>query len=1044
MKAKLYFLLSVLAAVLGPAQMSPTAVPVNPGNQINQLQNAFSNLEKERIPTGLLLDAAVEYANLSKYDGTLPDSSLTSSKLVVDIYNTLIMSRLSANAQLIKTTESFTTEWKTAQQPDVIPLGGLYYKYAQFSELTQQNARNTGNPETVFITNGKIEDKYINGIWINPYEEKEVFAIAPSVNSFNKFNFKIALPDHLFLSNQAAHIQKIEYKLEDNRPYQILPQNQIIDVAYTAEGTYHWTFKLTLHSGEVLYSHTQFNIEGNLDKYAQSGYDARVSSLSEYTKVEIDPYTIPGPFFWSPSIHKARATMYIKLAPGHTQITKPLIVSEGFDMGAILEPSREAGLTNIDGFINSLRYENFDTTLRNYLSNNYDIIYVDWGNGVDYIQNNAVLLGKAIQYINANKVGTEQNVVLGQSMGGLVARYALKDMEQSGISHNTKMFISHDSPHLGANIPLALQYMLVNVSKTYISSPIIAGIGEFIVPVFNQGISVNDVLTLTDTPAARQMLINYVNKNYQIDNSVHNNWQIELKAKGYPQLTRNVAISNGSECGTDQTLEDLLRLYKETGKQHLFSDIIGVLVGVGTWRLDMIVLAALPGSSKYVFDFTARPMTTINDNKQLYNGSIKYKKKILWLIDAQVSLLSGTRNQPANILPIDRYGGGKFILAQEELPGFIKNDLLMTPFGFIPTPSALDYKFGNNTLTEADYQRAYSPVDDASNVPFNNFVAEKMDANNSHISFSPRNGQFILNQLSANSSQQNQTLTTSYLCGSKVKIGGESILCGNAKATYTTGFAPYIQWTVLAGSSLIDVNGPTNQPQISFTPRNNARGAVKLQAYLSGDGATNTVTKDIWLGNPAASVAQINDPSFYYKSQFYLSDSGGIPIGNQGITNIKWTKLSATDQRVRLFASDNNTEGYATGPDNFWSMQLKVEITNACGTTTQVVTILPPAAPPCNEYKLVKQSGSDTYAILTPPTDPCNNNRGNFAGSSSTINSINRQNGIYEITVANSMGAIVIAKTGDSFDMNNFPTGMYVVNIKKDNEVIINQTIIKN
>jgi hypothetical protein len=32
-----------------------------------------------------LLDAAIEYANFKKYDGTLPDSSFTSSKLVADV-----------------------------------------------------------------------------------------------------------------------------------------------------------------------------------------------------------------------------------------------------------------------------------------------------------------------------------------------------------------------------------------------------------------------------------------------------------------------------------------------------------------------------------------------------------------------------------------------------------------------------------------------------------------------------------------------------------------------------------------------------------------------------------------------------------------------------------------------------------------------------------------------------------------------------------------------------------------------------------------------
>ncbi|MFP3675409.1 hypothetical protein SB724_21575, partial [Bacillus sp. SIMBA_031] len=78
---------------------------------------------------------------------------------------------------------------------------------------------------------------------INPYEEKKVFALAPATNGFNKHSFKIALPDHLFLSNQSAQIQKIEYKLQDSQPYQVLPQNQLIDVSYPAEGVYTWTFK---------------------------------------------------------------------------------------------------------------------------------------------------------------------------------------------------------------------------------------------------------------------------------------------------------------------------------------------------------------------------------------------------------------------------------------------------------------------------------------------------------------------------------------------------------------------------------------------------------------------------------------------------------------------------------------------------------------------------------------------------------------------------------------------------------------------------------
>lgn len=981
-----------------------------------------------------MLDAAIEYANFKKYDGTLPDSSFTSSKLVADVYNTLLMSRLSADAYTPKTSEGFVADWKAAQEKDIIPLGGVFYKFAEFSDATQLNAQNTGDPGTLTVSNGQLYDKYINGEWQNPYQEKYVFAMAPAVTSFDKFNFKIHLPTNLFVTNQSAQIQQIEYKLSDTLPYQILSKDQFINVSYTAEGTYHWTFKITMVGGQVLYSHTQFTVSGNMDLYEDVDASSKSSVLSSYKKHYIDPYIIP--FFGQPIV-KAKATVYYRLAPGHQQITKPLIIAEGFDMGAVVSPSQEAGLTNIKDLINSLPSGG---NLANHLNiNSYDIIYVDWNNGVDYIQNNADLFKKAIQWVNSVKVGTEKNVVLGQSMGGLIARYALKDMEDLGLNHDAKLFISHDSPHLGANIPLGLQYMLVNVSRSYIRTPI-AGPAEFIVPIFNNGISVNDILSLTDTPAARQMLINYVNKNYQIDNRAHNSWQNTIRSKGFPQQTRNVAISNGSECGTDQTLSDLLRLYKETANQHLFSDVIGALVGVAVGRLDMVLLAALPGSSKYVFDFTVKPMTLVNESKQLYKGNIKYKKKVLWIFNSQVTLLNGAKTQPGNILPYHKYGGGRFILEQDELPNIVKDNLTTTPFGFIPTPSALDFYSGNQLLVEADFQKPYSPVDDAANVPFSNFVVERMGDNNQHVSFSPRNGQFIINQLSTDPTVQNQKITTSYLCGSKIQIGGEALLCGTTQSVYTTGFVPSIQWSVEAGSNLIEINGATNLPQIAITPKPNANGLVVLKASLSGGGESNTVLKNIWIGKPATSVAQINNPNFYNESHFYLIGN----LTNQGVTNIKWTKISSNPTaRVYLLASENDDSGIARGPNNSWTMNIKVDVTNACGTSTYFSTITPPAATPCdNTYALVKTlQSSNSYSIIPP--DPCVQSQSAYSINNMSTSSFNISPPL-QIKVANNMGAIVISKNGNSFDLSPFPSGMYVVNVSQNGTTLLSQTLIKN
>ena len=95
-------------------------------------------------------------------------------------------------------------------------------------------------------------------------------------------------------------------------------------------------------------------------------------------------------------------------------------------------------------------------------SQEYDIIYVDWLNGVDDMRRNAELLETVIEWANTQKTdngSTEKNVVLGQSMGGVIARYALREMELENVDHETRLYISHDAPHQGANVPYGLQFM---------------------------------------------------------------------------------------------------------------------------------------------------------------------------------------------------------------------------------------------------------------------------------------------------------------------------------------------------------------------------------------------------------------------------------------------------------------------------------------------------------------------------------------------------------------------------------------------------------
>ena len=56
-----------------------------------------------------------------------------------------------------------------------------------------------------------------------------------------------------------------------------------------------------------------------------------------------------------------------------------------------------------------------------------------------------MLLKDVIRRVNTLKAqagSSARNVIIGQSMGGLITRWALKEMENAGEQHQTNLFIS--------------------------------------------------------------------------------------------------------------------------------------------------------------------------------------------------------------------------------------------------------------------------------------------------------------------------------------------------------------------------------------------------------------------------------------------------------------------------------------------------------------------------------------------------------------------------------------------------------------------------
>ncbi|UOQ53947.1 T9SS type A sorting domain-containing protein [Hymenobacter cellulosivorans] len=161
----------------------------------------------------------------------------------------------------------------------------------------------------------------------------------------------------------------------------------------------------------------------------------------------------------------------------------------------------------------------------------YDVVYLDFTDGADLIQNNAMVLVELLDYINnsANRAAdAQESVVMGASMGGQVSRFALAWMEQQNLCHNSKLYVSMDSPHRGANIPLGLQYMVDRLADVWIGSGSAKEARE-------------DLRTL----ASRQMLIYHFDDGAAM--SYRNEWQAwQNSANSYPSLLRRVAVANGN------------------------------------------------------------------------------------------------------------------------------------------------------------------------------------------------------------------------------------------------------------------------------------------------------------------------------------------------------------------------------------------------------------------------------------------------------------------------------------------------------------------
>jgi len=295
--------------------------------EFKELMDAtFVSLEKNRVPHGILLDFGMEFTNVQAFNGMLTDSTYTDATTLKQIYNTLLMSRIVEDEQSFVTPEQFSQNWQNNRSSEHIALSGIYYKYSAFAE--------DAYPERLHYEGGQFADKYEGETWLDPYEEKQTFAVAPPILWYKGLSFDVLLPQEIFYSNTTEDIAYIEADFDDGQGYRELPFNEAITVQYEEEGNKIWKYRVVLNNEEVLYAQSKIKIIAGLERKAwssgiQSGHSiytqeitATTAYLGEYGKV----------------------TLTIDLANPSAGIQKPLIVAEGFDVGTLLDPENTQGM----------------------------------------------------------------------------------------------------------------------------------------------------------------------------------------------------------------------------------------------------------------------------------------------------------------------------------------------------------------------------------------------------------------------------------------------------------------------------------------------------------------------------------------------------------------------------------------------------------------------------------------------------------------------------------------------------------------------------
>lgn len=431
------------------------------------------------------------------------------------------------------------TLWETAedifdnvyQDPSGrIPIGVMDFDYYRLKE----DALTTPIYFDFDLQNNRLIDKM--GRPGYPYDEYNLFSAAPLVQSSFLSDVTFSIGPHIYKDSYNAPYYGNSYTLrinfDDGNGW--IPFYNPVDEDYTVNYTV---------IGDKNIEVAIYDDGGNMIKYSRSLFNVGSTHVSPTPDMVIN--NVPG----------LEADVYYNCTNTSGELNKLLIYVEGYEILDFMKafPVYESSKSADD--YKEMLEEPQVIQLQNF---GYDIVMVDFGSTGNAIHDNAMSLIALIEELKCRTMNNDhQFVIMGHSMGGVISKYALAHMEQfppgpqscaQDRGHNTRLLITNDSPHQGANIPLSLQHLY------RIGFNALAGVS-----VVDRKIA-EEYNVMLDSKGVKDMLIYHVDTRTPNGEYTHHQRRADflddfsnLANNGYPEHCKLMALSNGSMGDKDQT-----------------------------------------------------------------------------------------------------------------------------------------------------------------------------------------------------------------------------------------------------------------------------------------------------------------------------------------------------------------------------------------------------------------------------------------------------------------------------------------------------------